>query len=99
MGALLTGVFATRGINNWGSFVNPWFDNNLVDKPLGIVDGGYDLIVGQAAAVGFTWVLAIVGSFILLKVIDFTIGLRVSEQEEQEGLDITQHGEEGYIFV
>jgi Amt family ammonium transporter len=98
LGALLTGVFATRGINNWGTFVEPLYKNNLTDKPLGIVDGGYDLIVGQAAAVGFTWVLAIVGSFIILKLIDFTIGLRVTEQEEQEGLDITQHGEEGYIF-
>ncbi len=44
---------------------------------------------------GFHLVIAIVGSFILLKLIDFTIGLRVSEQEEQEGLDVTQHGEEG----
>jgi len=97
LGAILTGVFATRGINNWGSFVEPWFKNNLTDKPLGLVDGNSQLIVGQLAAVGFTWVIAIVGSFILLKLIDFTIGLRVSEQQEQEGLDVTQHGEEGYI--
>lgn len=91
LGAILTGVFATRAIND---------ANN--GNPVGLIDGAVPtgettLIVGQAAAVGVTWVFAIVGSFILLKLIDFTIGLRVSEQEEQEGLDITQHGEEGYI--
>ncbi|MGC4006489.1 MAG: ammonium transporter [Pirellulales bacterium] len=96
LGAILTGVFATRAVNNL---------NN--GAPLGLVDtfGGdkvpsdqSPLLMGQLAAVGITWVVAIVGSFILLKLIDVTIGLRVTEQEEQEGLDITQHGEEGYIF-
>ncbi len=64
-----------------------------------MVDGNNSLIIGQLAATGITWGMAIVGSFVLLKVIDLTIGLRVSEQEEQEGLDVNLHGEEGYIFV
>lgn len=95
LGAILTGVFATRAINDWGSFLDP--TGPLAKSPLGLVDGNSKLIIGQLAAVAITWVVALVGSFILLKVIDFTIGLRVSEQEEQEGLDVTQHGEEGYI--
>jgi ammonium transporter, Amt family len=99
IGAILTGVFATRGINDWGAFLDPQNASNLKGAPLGIVDGNKDLIIGQLAATGITWGLAIVGSFVLLKIIDATIGLRVSEQQEQEGLDVTQHGEEGYILV
>ena len=38
-------------------------------------------------------------TFVLLKVLDATMGLRVTAEEEVEGLDITQHGEEGYIFI
>ena len=96
LGAILTGIFATRAVNNLNG-----------GAPLGLVDtlggeavpsGQSSLLMGQLAATGITWVVAIVGSFIILKLIDFTIGLRVTEQEEQEGLDITQHGEEGYIF-
>ncbi len=44
------------------------------------------------------WALAAVGTIILLKVIDLTIGLRVSTEHEVEGLDLTQHGEEGYYW-
>jgi Amt family ammonium transporter len=51
------------------------------------------------AAVGVTWGLAIVGTFIILKVLDVTMGLRVRRDEELQGLDLSQHGEEGYIFI
>jgi Amt family ammonium transporter len=50
-------------------------------------------------AVLITWGLAIVGTFVILKAIDATIGLRVSREAEIEGLDFSQHGEEGYIFI
>ncbi len=43
-----------------------------------------------------TWVLAAVGTFIILKVTDATVGLRVSEEDEVKGLDLSQHGEEAY---
>jgi Amt family ammonium transporter len=43
-----------------------------------------------------TWVIAGVGTFILLKILDAVVGLRCTESDEQEGLDITQHGERGY---
>jgi Amt family ammonium transporter len=87
LGAVLTGVFATRAVWDIGE-----------GKPLGIVEGG-SVIAGQIAAVAITWALAIVATFIILKVLDAVMGLRVSQEEEIQGLDLTQHGEEGYIFL
>ncbi len=92
LGAILTGVFATREVA----------DPVLITgggKPLGLVDGNSSLLIGQLAAVGITWLLAIVATFIILKVLDAVMGLRVSEQDEIQGLDLSQHGEEGYIFA
>jgi Amt family ammonium transporter len=88
LGALLTGVFATRACTN--------IDNGL---PLGLIEGSSRLFIGQVVAVVVTWVVAIVVTFVLLKVLDAVLGLRVSPQEETQGLDLTQHGEEGYIFI
>lgn len=88
VGALLTGVFATRAIWNIGE-----------GQPLGMIEGNYSTIVGQIVATAVTWVFAAVVSFILLKLIDGIIGLRVPAAAERQGLDITQHGEEGYIFL
>jgi Amt family ammonium transporter len=99
LGAILTGVFATRAINDWGSFLDPQNASGIAKAPLGLVDGNTNLIFGQLVAVGITWGYAIVGSFIILKLVDSIVGLRVTVEQEQQGLDITQHGEEGYIFV
>lgn len=87
LGALLTGVFATRAVQ----------DLNGGDV-LGLYEGG-KLLTGQIVATAITWVLAAVATFIILKVIDATIGLRVSQEDEEQGLDLSQHGEEGYIFI
>ena len=87
LGAILTGVFATRAAWDIGS-----------GAKLGLIEGG-SVIRGQIVAVLVTWVFSIVVTFIILKVIDAVIGLRVPQGEEVRGLDITQHGEEGYIFV
>ena len=87
LGAILTGVFATRAVSNL---------NN--GDPLGTLEGG-SLLMGQVAATAFTWGYAIVATFVILKVLDAVMGLRVSTQEEIQGLDVTQHGEEGYIFL
>jgi Amt family ammonium transporter len=88
LGALLTGVFATRAA----------WDVDAGGK-LGLIEGESRVFIGQIVAVVVTWVLSIVGTFILLKVIDGVMGLRVPETDEVRGLDVTQHGEEGYIFV
>jgi Amt family ammonium transporter len=90
LGALLTGVFATRA-------TGATFDVSG-DKVLGLLEGG-QVWKAQLIAVAVTWALAIAGTFVLLKVLDAVMGLRVSREAEIEGLDISQHGEEGYIFI
>ena len=56
-------------------------------------------MIGQIAAVLITIAFAGIGSLVLLKLLDVTIGLRVPAEEEQRGLDITAHGEEGYMLA
>jgi Amt family ammonium transporter len=85
LGAILTGVFATREINNLYN-----------GKPMGLVDGNPGQVLNQLAACAIAWVLAIVGTWIILKVCDAITGVRASEQDEVEGLDLSMHGEEGY---
>jgi Amt family ammonium transporter len=65
-----------------------------------LVESGGDpkLLIGQIVAVGVTVAFAGIGSFVLLKLVDLTIGLRVPAQSEQRGLDIVDHGEEGYML-
>jgi ammonium transporter, Amt family len=87
LGAILTGVFATRAT---GAFAD--------GKPLGILENG-SVLTAQIIAVAITWTIAIVATFVILKILDVTMGLRVSRSEEIEGLDFSQHGEEGYIFI
>jgi Amt family ammonium transporter len=86
LGAILTGVFASRAVYDIGQ-----------GKTLGLLEGG-PVLKAQLIATGVTWVFAIVMTAVLLKVLEATLGLRVSQSEEMEGLDLTQHGEEGYIF-
>jgi Amt family ammonium transporter len=91
LGAVLTGVFATMQVTD------PLVS---LKKPMGLYpDGATGLLIGNIAAVAVTWCLALAATFVILKIIDVTIGLRVSREEEQEGLDQSQHGEEGYIQI
>jgi Amt family ammonium transporter len=90
IGALLTGVFATNAVND-----------GLKDSagkllPLGMVDGNSGQVLNQAIGVAISWVLAIVGTLIILKICDLLLGVRVSADQELEGLDVSMHGEEGY---
>ncbi len=87
LGAILTGVFATRAVTDAAN-----------GQPLGLVEGG-GALGGQLIATAITWAFAAVATFILLKILDATMGLRVSQQQEIQGLDLSQHGEEGYIFI
>src|SRR5437868_4577440 len=92
LGALLTGVFAV-------SAVNPIFKDaqgNVL--PSGLIDGNAHQVLNQIVGIVIAWILAIVGTLIILKIVDLTVGLRVSEEEEVQGLDLTQHGEEGYSW-
>jgi len=90
IGALLTGVFATQAIN---AVFKDSAGNAL---PVGLLDGNAHQLLNQLVGIVIAWVLAIVGSLIILKVVDVTIGLRVPAEQEVEGLDLSQHGEEGY---
>jgi ammonium transporter, Amt family len=90
LGALMTGVFATNAIND--TFKDS--SGNLLK--LGLVDGNPGQILNQAVGVAISWVLALVATFVILKVIDVTIGVRAAEEDEVEGLDLSMHGEEGY---
>ncbi len=93
MGALLTGLLASGAIN-------AVFGKDAAGKPLptGAIDGNWHQVVNQAVGMGVGWSLAIVGTLLLLFVVDKTIGLRVSAADEAAGLDLSQHGEEGYDF-
>jgi ammonium transporter, Amt family len=86
IGALLTGVFATQ-------VINPIFGPG---KPVGGSDGHWAQIGNQLVGILIAWGFALVGTLVLLKVVDLVTGLRVTEDQEIEGLDITQHGEEAY---
>jgi Amt family ammonium transporter len=86
LGALLTGIFATR-------LINPAFGPNAAT---GAFDGNWKQLLNQTAGVAVAWTLSAAGTLILLFLVDKTMGLRVSPEDESEGLDLSQHGEEGY---
>jgi Amt family ammonium transporter len=67
--------------------------------PQGLLEGAPGQMINQAVGALAAIILAAVGTLVLLKVLDAIMGLRVSQQEELQGLDVSQHGEEGYIFV
>jgi Amt family ammonium transporter len=83
---LLTGVFAQAAFN-------PIFG---AGKPVGGLDGRWRQVGNQLAGVLIAWTIAAVGTIVLLKLVDLLTGLRVHEEQEIAGLDITLHGEEGY---
>jgi ammonium transporter, Amt family len=92
IGALLTGVFASRAIN-------PIFkDARGSALGSGLLDGNAHQIVNQLVGVLIAWVLAGVGTLAILKLVDLLVGLRVSTDHEIQGLDLSQHGEEGYYW-
>jgi Amt family ammonium transporter len=86
LGAVLTGLLAS-------TVINPAFGKGV---PTGAVDGHWSQVLSQLAGVGVAWGLSIVGTLVLLFVVDKILGLRVIPDHEVTGLDLTQHGEEGY---
>jgi ammonium transporter, Amt family len=63
-----------------------------------LLEGTAYQLLNQLVGVGTAWCLGIVGTLAILKLVDMTIGLRVSEEQEVQGLDLSQHGEEGYYW-
>jgi len=90
IGALLTGVFAA-------SAVNPVFKDSAGNpRAVGLIEGNAHQLLNQLVGVVIAWSLAIVGTLVILKLVDLIVGLRVSPEQEVQGLDLSQHGEEGY---
>ena len=94
LGAVLTGLLASPAIN-------AVFGRNAAGdlSPTCAIGGNWGQVANQTIAMGIGWALAIAGTLILLFVVDKAMGLRVSPADEVAGLDLTQHGEEGYEFV
>ncbi len=91
-GAILTGVFAS-------SVINPMFKDAAGNAlPSGFLEGNHRQLLNQGMGVLIAWSLAIVGTLVILFVVDKLIGLRVSEEHEIAGLDLSLHGEEGYYW-
>jgi Amt family ammonium transporter len=82
LGAVLTGLFAREAVNGAS----------------GLLEGNTEQFINNILGVALTWVFAGIATFIIVKVVDATVGLRVDESEEDRGLDIGQHGEEAYQF-
>ena len=92
IGALLTGVFAA-------SAVNPIFkDAQGHTLPSGMIDGNFRQLGNQAVGVLIAIVLAAVGTYVILHIVNLILGVRVSTEDEVQGLDLSQHGEEGYYW-
>ena len=66
--------------------------------PSGLFEGNAHQLGNQFVGVVIAWVLGIVGTLVLLTIVDKVVGLRVTEEQETQGLDLSQHGEEGYYW-
>ena len=86
-GALLTGVFANSVVSG-----------KEAAKGMLETNGSLHQVINQLVGAGAALALTLAGSFIILKILDVVVGLRVSQEDEIQGLDLSQHGEEGYIF-
>jgi Amt family ammonium transporter len=84
-GAILTGVFATKAVNDVFS-----------GGPVGLIEGNPKQVLNQLIASVVAIALGMIGTIVILKVVDIVIGVRVKEEDEVIGLDLSQHGEEGY---
>ncbi|MBD2196952.1 ammonium transporter [Calothrix anomala FACHB-343] len=82
VGAILTAIFATLEVNSAGKN--------------GVLKGNFSELGVELVAIIIAYVIAAVGTWIILKIIEATVGLRVKEEAEYQGLDINEHGEEGY---
>lgn len=88
-------VLGIHGIGGtWGAIATGLFAS--VGGGTGLFFGNPGQVVTQIIGVGATWVFSFVGTFILLKAVDFAIGLRVTKEDEVLGLDLSQHSERAY---
>jgi Amt family ammonium transporter len=90
-------VFACHGMGGtWGCLATGIFASTALTPGGGLINGNVHQVLVQLADLGAVWVYSFGLTWVIGKVIDKTMGLRVSETEEALGLDITQHGESAY---
>jgi Amt family ammonium transporter len=93
IGAVLTGVLATSAVNGNLTEANTYAKTNGLDKL--VADGG--LWIEQIKAIGVTLVLSIVATIVIAYIVKAIVGLRPTPEVERQGLDVNEHGEEGYV--
>jgi Amt family ammonium transporter len=94
-------VVGVHGVGGtWGAFATGLFASKAVNA-----DGRDGLFLGDASTLGIqvvsivaTWLFAAVATWVILRILDAAMGLRVSNEDEQMGLDLTQHNEAGYTL-
>ncbi len=89
LGAILTGIFVEQCGQS-----DPWRR-----QALGLLEGNGGQVINQLIGIAIAMSLSVVGTLIILFLVDKTIGLRLSEDDERDGLDLSQHGEEGYDWA
>jgi Amt family ammonium transporter len=90
-GALATGIFCVAALNTG--------TNGVAEQVDGLTNGGgLDQLGRQALGVAAVAPYSFIVTFIILKVLDLTMGINVDEEGEEAGLDVAEHGERGYIF-
>ena len=92
-GAILVGIFASKT-------VNPIFTDKTTGTalPSGLLEGNSQQLMNQMVGILIAVALSVIGTYALLLIVEKLVGLRVSDDEEIQGLDLTQHGEDGYNF-
>ncbi|MEX1254846.1 MAG: ammonium transporter [Dehalococcoidia bacterium] len=100
-------VVAVHGVGGtWGAIATGLFAAGVISAIPDVLPGGIDgmthgrpsQVVDQFIAIGAVWAYSFVATAIILKVLDMTMGLRVSDDEEVVGLDVSQHGERAYVI-
>jgi Amt family ammonium transporter len=92
-------VVGVHGIGGtWGALATGLFASAAVGGTDGLFFGNVATMGPQILSILATWVYAGVGTWIILKILDATMGLRVSDEDEQMGLDLSQHNEAGYVM-
>jgi Amt family ammonium transporter len=92
-------VFGVHGVGGtWGALATGLFANPAFGGQSGLFFGNPAQFFKQIVAVAATYVLAGVGTFIILKIVDATVGIRVNDESERTGLDLSQHNESGYAL-
>ena len=92
----VVGVHGVGGV--WGGVATGLFASATVGGVDGLFRGNADQMVDQVVAIAVVALYSFVVTSVILKALDITLGLRPSEEEERLGLDVTQHGERGYVF-